>query len=191
MTTEYLNRVKNFVKWLVPFVLAIFLLFGCSSAGETSVSEQPSVSIQETEAFSAEQAAVWTEQEPAEEAGQSAVPAEEKISEDGAYTGKDEVALYIHTFGKLPRNFITKKQAEKLGWVSKEANLWEAAPGMSIGGSHYGNYEELLPDKEGRRWTECDINFDGGYRGAERIIYSSDGLIYYTGDHYKTFEQLY
>lgn len=113
------------------------------------------------------------------------------IDEKGSYTNKADVALYLDTFGRLPENFITKKQAEKAGWNSKEGNLWEVAPGKSIGGSHFGNYEEQLPEKEGRKYYECDINYDGSYRSGERIIYSNDGLIYYTGDHYKTFEQLY
>lgn len=113
------------------------------------------------------------------------------VEETGLYTGKDEVALYIHTYGHLPDNYITKREAEDLGWNSKEGNLWQAAPGMSIGGSRFGNYEGALPDKEGRQYYECDIDYDGGYRGAKRIIYSDDGLIFYTEDHYKTFEQLY
>lgn len=113
------------------------------------------------------------------------------VEETGLYTSKDEVALYIHTYGHLPDNYITKREAENLGWNSKEGNLWQAAPGMSIGGSRFGNYEGALPDKEGRQYYECDIDYDGGYRGAKRIIYSDDGLIFYTEDHYKTFEQLY
>lgn len=64
-------------------------------------------------------------------------------------------------------------------------------PGMSIGGDRFGNREGLLPDAEGRKWYECDINFSGGFRGAERIVYSNDGLIYYTSDHYESFTQLY
>ena len=88
-------------------------------------------------------------------------------------------------------DYITKKEAQKLGWDNKKGNLWEVAPGKSIGGSHFGNYEKLLPEKKGRKYYECDINYEGEYRGAERIIYSDDGLIFYTGDHYKTFEQLY
>lgn len=114
---------------------------------------------------------------------------EEGVREDGEYTSKDEVALYIHLYGHLPSNYITKKEAEALGWSSKEGNLWDVAPGKSIGGSYFGNYEGLLP--EGHTYRECDIDFDGGYRGAKRIIFSDDGLIFYTGDHYKTFEQLY
>ena len=75
--------------------------------------------------------------------------------------------------------------------MSREGNLWDVAPGKSIGGSPFGNYEEILPDKDGRKWFECDINFEGGFRNAERLVYSNDGLIYYTADHYKTFEQIY
>ncbi len=113
------------------------------------------------------------------------------VEESGSYTSKEEVALYIHLFGHLPDNYITKREAEALGWDSRAGNLWEVAPGMSIGGSRFGNYEGALPDKEGRKYYECDIDYEGGYRGAKRIIYSDDGLIFYTEDHYKTFEELY
>ena len=113
------------------------------------------------------------------------------IAEDGSYTTKEDVALYIHTYGKLPPNFITKKEAQKLGWNSREGNLDEVAPGKSIGGDYFGNYEGRLPEKNGRTYRECDIDYKGGYRGGKRIIYSDDGLIYYTEDYYETFEQLY
>ncbi|MDY2629159.1 MAG: ribonuclease domain-containing protein [Lachnospiraceae bacterium] len=113
------------------------------------------------------------------------------VSEDGTYTSPDQVALYIHLYGHLPSNYITKKEAEAAGWNSSRGNLWDVAYGMSIGGSRFGNYEGALPDKDGRKWYECDVNYQGGYRGSERLLYSSDGLIYYTGDHYETFEQLY
>ena len=113
------------------------------------------------------------------------------VEEDVCYSDRDSVALYLHTFGKLPGNFITKKEASALGWDSKKGNLWEVAEGMSIGGDSFGNREGLLPADKGRKWYECDINYQGGYRGAERILYSSDGLVYYTGDHYQTYTQLY
>lgn len=113
------------------------------------------------------------------------------VTEDGEYSSREEVAEYIHLFGRLPSNYITKKEAEKLGWDNRAGNLWDVAPGKSIGGSHFGNYEGSLPDKKGRKYFECDIDYEGGYRGAKRIIYSNDGLVFYTEDHYKTFEQLY
>ena len=114
-----------------------------------------------------------------------------KIDKEGSYTDKNNVALYIHTYGHLPSNYITKEEAEKLGWNSKEGNLFEVAPGKSIGGSHFGNYDETLPEAEGRKYKECDIDYKGGHRNAKRIIFSNDGLIFYTDDHYENFEQLY
>lgn len=113
------------------------------------------------------------------------------ISEKGTYTSPEDVAAYIHRFRHLPSNYITKRDAEDLGWSSSRGNLWDVAYGMSIGGSRFGNYEGQLPDKSGRKWYECDVNYEGGYRGAERILYSNDGLIYYTDDHYETFTKLY
>ena len=111
------------------------------------------------------------------------------IEEDGWYYSTEDVALYLYTYGELPDNFITKKEAQSMGWDNKKGNLWEVADGMCIGGDHFGNYEGLLPEEDD--YTECDVNYEGGYRGAERIIFSDDGDIYYTGDHYETFEQLY
>lgn len=113
------------------------------------------------------------------------------VEENGNYTSKDDVALYIHTYGKLPLNYITKAKAQEMGWDPEKGNLSDVLPGMSIGGSAFGNYEGNLPRATGRRYFECDIDYEGGYRGAKRLIYSNDGLVFYTEDHYKTFEQLY
>lgn len=113
------------------------------------------------------------------------------IKEDGLYSTPEEVAEYIHLYNKLPQNFITKKEATDLGWDSNKGNLWEVTDKMSIGGNSFGNREGLLPKAENRKYFECDVNYEGGFRGSERIVYSNDGLIFYTKDHYKTFEQLY
>ena len=115
-----------------------------------------------------------------------------QITEDGEYTSKEEVAAYIHEFHHLPSNYITKREAQELGWDRRAGNLDEVAPGKSIGGDYFGNYEGSLPAAEGREYTECDIDTLGKKsRGAKRIVFSNDGLIYYTEDHYKTFELLY
>lgn len=114
---------------------------------------------------------------------------ESGIDEDGEYDQKDDVALYICTYRRLPGNYITKKEAKALGW--KGGELEPYAPGKSIGGDRFGNYEELLPEKEGRIYTECDIDTKGKGRGAKRIVFSDDGLIYYTENHYESFELLY
>lgn len=102
----------------------------------------------------------------------------------------EEVAVYIDSYGELPDNYLTKKEAQSLGWVSSKGNLWDVAQGCSIGGDRFGNYEGLLPDEDGRRWTECDIDYDGGRGGAKRIVFSNDGLIYYTDDHYESFDEV-
>ncbi|KAF6617130.1 guanyl-specific ribonuclease Sa [Paenibacillus jamilae] len=102
----------------------------------------------------------------------------------------DEVAKYISEHNDLPGNYITKKEARKLGWEPSEVNLEKVAPGKSIGGDVFRNREGLLPEKKGRIWYEADINYSGGTRGSDRILYSNDGLIYKTTDHYRTFEQL-
>lgn len=112
------------------------------------------------------------------------------LAEDGVYTTREDVAEFIHIYGHLPSNFITKKEAEKLGWQG--GSLEPFAPGMCIGGNRFGNYEGILPEKEGRFYTECDIDTLGAdKRGAKRIVFSNDGLIYYTEDHYESFELLY
>lgn len=111
------------------------------------------------------------------------------VREDGEYSSKSEVGLYLYLYGHLPANYITKDDAYDLGWDNKEGNLWEVAPGKSIGGDKFGNYEGLFP--KGKQYYECDIDYEGGYRGSKRIVYSKDGYIYYTEDHYETFEQLY
>ena len=110
------------------------------------------------------------------------------IDKDGEYTSKEDVALYIHQYGELPSNFITKKEAKKLGWSG--GSLEEYAPGKSIGGDTFGNREGVLP--EYGTYHECDIDTKGKKkRGAKRIVYSDDGRVYYTDDHYETFELLY
>lgn len=108
----------------------------------------------------------------------------------GSYTTKDDVALFIHLFNRLPQNFITKNEARALGWSG--GNLQDIAPGKCIGGDRFGNYEGLLPKKQGRTYTECDIDTENASsRGAKRLVFSNDGLIYYTDDHYASFELLY
>ena len=116
---------------------------------------------------------------------------EDRIDEDGRYSSKEDVALYIHTYGKLPKNFITKREASELGWESNKGNLWDVTDDMSIGGDKFGNREKRLPIEEGRTYYECDIDYEGGYRGSERLVYSNDGLVYYTEDHYESFTLLY
>ena len=158
---------------------------------DTESAALPASEAQEPAEEASEEPAQASDQETAAEETEEAPAAETPaIGEDGVYTTKDDVALYLHTYGHLPSNFITKKEAEKLGWSG--GSLEPYAPGKCIGGSHFGNYEGILPEKDGRSYTECDIDTLGAdKRGAKRIVFSNDGLIYYTEDHYETFELLY
>ncbi|MBQ8556424.1 MAG: FMN-binding protein [Clostridia bacterium] len=101
------------------------------------------------------------------------------------------IADYLFEHGELPDNFITKKEAQSLGWDSSYNYVSDVAPGKSIGGDRFGNYEELLPDKKGRTWYEADCYYTEGKRNAHRILFSSDGLVYYTDDHYESFTQMF
>ena len=162
---DTMKRKKKIHIWGFLFLLVSSLFIGCQSPLEQDV--------------------------PAQNNAQIEVLEEVELDEQGIYISKEEVAAYIHQYERLPDNFITKKEAKALGWVSTERNLAEVAPGKCIGGDYFGNYEGLLPEEDGRNYYECDINSVDGNRGAERIVYSNDGLIYYTPDHYESFELLY
>ncbi len=155
---------------------------------QTEDSEITSIASETTEAVTSE--VVITEYPEIETVTESIIE-QLSVEKDGRYTTPEDVAEYIHTFGTLPSNFITKKEAQKLGWDNKKGNLWDVTDQMSIGGDYFGNYEGLLPEADGRKYTECDVNYEGGYRGGERIVFSNDGLIFYTDDHYESFTQLY
>lgn len=165
--------------------LLLFMSVGCSQA----TPQTPGTPVTEMSAAVGSTTAV----EPNDDDNLNAGAIEDDspaLPEDGTYTSKEDVALYIHLYGHLPPNFITKKEAEQLGWTG--GSLEHFAPGMCIGGSRFGNYEGLLPQREGRSYTECDIDTLGAdKRGAKRIVFSNDGLIYYTEDHYESFELLY
>ena len=106
------------------------------------------------------------------------------IAEDKAYFEKDDIVEYLKTYKKLPKNYLTKKEAKKLGWIPSKGNLWDITDKGVIGGDYFGNFEKNLPDAN---YKECDVNYYGGKRGAERLIYDEDFNIFYTNDHYKTF----
>lgn len=172
-------------------LLCSLLLWGCdkntdylTSMLTIEITEAPTEDITESE-----YTAVRTEAPtPAPVMPPSDETLPSSIEKNGSYTAPEDVAAYIHTFGTLPGNYLTKKEARELGWESSEGNLWDVAPGMSIGGDYFGNYEGQLPEGS---YHECDVNYEGGYRQSERLIYGEDGSIYYTGDHYQTFTQLY
>lgn len=170
----------------LSLLLAVLMLLACLGA---CTDRQKSAALQTAEDLIS---LLEEEEAPASPApAQTAEPQGPSVpEEDGVYTSKDELALYLHTYGRLPSNFITKSQARAAGWEG--GALEPYCPGKCIGGDRFGNREGLLPSARGRVWYECDVNTLGARsRGAERLVYSSGGLIYYTGDHYESYELLY
>ena len=176
---------------LLALALSLCLLAGCAVQNTAPAAENPAAQGQELTLITP--TPVQTPKPvrtPKPSQTPKAAQEPEILDENGSYTTKDDVALYIHTYGHLPPNFITKKEAQMAGWVG--GSLEQVLPGMCIGGDYFGNYEGQLPKAKGRKWAECDINTLGKRsRGPERIIFSNDGLIYYTPDHYESFELLY
>jgi len=171
-------KKKKLPLWGAILLVALYLFFGLG--GEPAESVQPTLPPEST-------AVAVLENDTSANIETMTV---RWVDEDGTYTTKEDVALYIHIYGCLPENFITKDEARSLGWEG--GGLEDYAPGMCIGGDRFGNYEGLLPDAPGRTWTECDIDTLGkDSRGAKRIVFSNDGLIYYTDDHYESFELIY
>lgn len=191
---------------LFLLIIALMLLTSCaavrdaindqlgefaSELGElASELSDPDTTAKSTPSATPESTVPPTTDDPEETEPEKTQTPDGRIAEDGVYTSKEDVALYIHQYGHLPSNFITKKEAEALGWTS--GGLDRYAYGKSIGGDRFGNYEKILPTKKGRTYTECDIDtLHADKRGAKRIVFSNDGLIYYTEDHYETFTKLY
>lgn len=170
-------------KLLVPLLVLALCLAGCQRAPTAPTAPQPTAYLELV--TPAPEAATPDPAPTADPLGNDQAP-----EENGSYDSRDDVALYLHLYGELPDNYITKNEARDLGWEG--GSVEDYAPGKCIGGDSFGNREGQLPAANGRTWHECDIDTLGeNSRGAKRIVYSNDGLIYYTDDHYESFELLY
>ena len=191
------------MKKILALLLALVLTFGLFACGEMPLEELiPSESWSETTApretlpeltEPEETLPIETEPietEPIETEPIETEPEEALLDPDGWYYSAEDVALYLVTYGELPGNFITKNEARDLGWEGGSVQRY--LEGAAIGGDKFGNREGILPKADGRQYYECDIDTDGANsRGAKRIVFSNDGLIYYTEDHYESFILLY
>ena len=188
------------MKKILALLLALVLTLGLFACGAAPLEEtNPSESWAETTA-PAQELPEATEPEETlpietEPIGTEPVETEPEETEalldpDGWYYSAEDVALYLVTYGELPSNFITKNEARDLGWEGGSVQRY--LEGAAIGGDKFGNREGILPKADGRQYYECDIDTDGASsRGAKRIVFSNDGLIYYTEDHYESFILLY
>ena len=171
----------------------LLLLTGCSEVLEAVVDSNPKA----TEALplateapaKAEKATKAPTEAPTEKPTKA--PTEKPTEAPGPIIEPQAIADYIFAHGELPDNFITKEEAQALGWDSTRNYVSDVAPGKSIGGDRFGNYEGQLPRKKGRTFRECDCNYTKGKRNGERIVYSNDGHVWYTSDHYETFTELF
>ena len=161
--------MKSLWKKLGILCLILTMFFGCQA--EKPNPESPQIpSVEES-------------QEKSDETNENPEVQEETVDP----FSMERVANYVHKHGILPPEYVTKKEARDAGWDSQKGNLWDVLPGKAIGGDRFGNREGLLPEEPGRQWYEADLNYDGGHRGADRLVFSNDGLIYYTTDHYNSF----
>ena len=191
-----MNLFKKIIA-LFMVALSLFTFSGCDMDTETALSLTEAVLSAVLEEDESSYSHTGSASDPYDLSDSDPLPFEPDdnyyetlVEEDGWYDDVETVAAYLIAYEELPDNYLTKKEAETLGWVSKEGNLWDVAEGMSIGGDYFGNYEGLLPEG---KYRECDIDYDGGYRGEERLIYTTQGdlYIYYTDDHYESFELIY
>ncbi len=182
--------MKKIVALLLALVLT-FGLFACTAIPlETEPLETLPVLTDPVETQPAETEPLETESVETEPVETEPPETEALLDPDGWYYSAEDVALYLITYGELPCNFITKSEARELGWEGGSVQKYKE--GAAIGGDKFGNREGLLPKASGRQYYECDIDTDGANsRGAKRIVFSNDGLIYYTEDHYESFILLY
>lgn len=191
--------MKNKIKILLVMIVSVFFIVSCSTIlkienatdkveSKIETILEPKQESKENNGFKVEKE---TKQETKQESRKETISENNnKLDKNGHYYSKEDVALYLHTFGRLPSNYLTKNEAKNLGWDAQRGNLWKVTDKGVIGGDRFGNREGELPKNE--KYYEADVNYKGGHRGGERLVYTKGGkVIYYSGDHYENFEVLY
>lgn len=177
------NGVRAFIRAALFALLAAALLAGCADDYAVVSLTESGAPLMQAALPPEESGALYTDGG----SGDVTTAGESVLDENGVYSEMEDVALYLYTYGELPDNFITKSEARELGWSG--GGLEDYAPGMCIGGDTFGNREGLLPEGN---YHECDVGTLGeDDRGAERIVWDEKGNIYYTADHYESFELVY
>ena len=185
-----MNNIKMRIIAVV-ILLAAVMFSGCGNSGNTanSANVTSKASVTTVTAASTSGTAATTPTTTKAEKETRADEHGNAPARDGYYYDVENVVLYLEEYGELPPNYITKKEAEALGWSG--GSVEDYKEGAAIGGDRFGNYEELLPEADGRKYTECDIDTDGyPSRGSRRLVFSNDGLYFYTSDHYESFSEV-
>lgn len=200
-------------KRIFAILLTLVLLFttacefnrGKPSESQPNESQEQTAATEPTEQTSEEGTEALTDEQTDAQTEVPPTDPEESISETSAslptvgfslpiiggyYYDVTSVVLYLNLYGELPPNFITKAEARELGWQGGSVENY--LEGGAIGGDYFGNYDGLLPTAPGRSYTECDIDTDFSFdRGSKRLVFSNDGLYFYTSDHYESFSEVF
>ena len=181
--------MRNIQTHILALLLAVLLLLGMTACGEEVIGPREEVfsEPETTETAVSVETSDKSELTDAPEADPGT--SDSAVTEGAYYYDLEHVVLYLDRYGVLPDNYITKDKARELGWEGGSVENY--LDGAAIGGDRFDNREGLLPAASGRSYTECDIDTDGqSSRGAKRLVFSNDGLYFYTEDHYETFDEL-
>lgn len=186
--------MKKLRLFAISLIMLTVLLSACSvHVADTEVSQQgtasAAVQTNETQASQTDKASDNSETSQTAEDTSGTAPNDKLPIYGEYYYDLTNVVLYIEVYDELPPNYITKAEAKELGWEGGSVEKYKE--GAAIGGDHFGNYEGLLPEVNGRSYTECDIDTNGySSRGSRRLVFSNDGLYFYTSDHYESFSEV-
>lgn len=183
-----MNRKRIISLWLVLLMLALTacgISQNTTQENNSNVNEAPQTQTDYPEV---------QEDESGTQASETEGPQEEAVNDNlpvygNYYYDVTNVVLYLEVYGELPPNYITKSEAQALGWEGGSVEKYKED--AAIGGDYFGNREGLLPPADGRSYTECDIDTHGySSRGSRRLVFSNDGLYFYTSDHYESFSEV-
>ena len=192
-----MEKNKNLIYIVVAFVAGLLLmyLFNNYKIEKKNTSENTEISYQKSEtqnqdnSYSYEKKSKKNQDNFEKEKSDFSNKNNDSSNQIDELTNDEIVVKYLKEHGELPDYYITKSEAKSLGWVPSKGNLCEVAPGRAIGGDIWTNRQKSLPTKSGRKYFEADLNYNCGNRNADRVVFSNDGLVFVTFDHYRSFEE--
>ena len=192
-----MEKNKNLIDIVLAFVAGFLLmyLFNNYKIEKKNTSENTEISYQKSEtqnqdnSYSYEKKSKKNQDNFEKEKSDFSNKNNNSSNQIDELTNDEIVVKYLKEHGELPEYYITKSEAKSLGWVPSKGNLCEVAPGRAIGGDIWTNRQKSLPTKSGRRYFEADLNYNCGNRNADRVVFSNDGLVFVTFDHYRSFEE--